>query len=98
MLQVFESLLNYWCLFNRKDDASEADSFYNDHFVMQHDLLRELAIYQSSFDPIEKRRRIFVELRRNNFPNWWLEEKQQPLGAHLLSISTGCLSLPLQLS
>ncbi|TYJ10387.1 hypothetical protein E1A91_A11G204900v1 [Gossypium mustelinum] len=72
----------------RKDDASEADSFYNDHFVMQHDLLRELAIYQSSFNPIEQRRRIIVELSRNNFPNWWLEEKQQPLGAHLFSIST----------
>ncbi|XP_022725072.1 probable disease resistance protein At5g66890 [Durio zibethinus] len=46
---------------------------------MQHDLLRELAIYLSSLDPVEKRKRIIVELSSNNFPNWWLEEKQPPL-------------------
>ena len=79
----------YCCFFTRKD-ASEADGYYNDHFVMQHDLLRELAIYQSSLDPVETRKRLIVELGSNNFPNWWLEEKQQPLGARLLSISTGC--------
>ncbi|XWS45316.1 hypothetical protein CRYUN_Cryun15aG0125900 [Craigia yunnanensis] len=39
-----------------RKDASEADGYYNDHFVMQHDLLRELAIYQSSLDPVEKRK------------------------------------------
>ncbi|XP_039054417.1 probable disease resistance protein At5g66900 [Hibiscus syriacus] len=72
----------------RKDDESEADGCYNDHFVMQHDLLRELAIYQSGLDPVEKRKRIIIELSGNNIPNWWSEEKQQPLGANLLSIST----------
>ncbi|GMI66000.1 N REQUIREMENT GENE 1.1 [Hibiscus trionum] len=72
----------------RKDDESEADGRYNDHFVMQHDLLRELAIYRNGLDPIEKRSRIIVELSGNNFPNWWSEEKQQPLSARLMSIST----------
>ncbi|KAK8685872.1 hypothetical protein V6N13_124905 [Hibiscus sabdariffa] len=72
----------------RRDDEREADGCYNNHFVMQHDLLRELAIYQNGLDPIEKRKRIMVELSGNNFPNWWSEEKQQPLDARLLSIST----------
>ncbi|XP_017979434.1 PREDICTED: probable disease resistance protein At5g66900 [Theobroma cacao] len=71
-----------------RKDAREADGYYKEHFVTQHDLLRELAIYQSSLDPVEKRKRLIVELSRNNFPNWWLEEKQQTLGARLLSIST----------
>ncbi|XP_022775224.1 probable disease resistance protein At5g66900 [Durio zibethinus] len=71
-----------------RKDASEADGYYNDHFIIQHDLLRELAIYLSSLDPVEKRKRLIVELSSNNFPNWWLEEKQPPLGARLLSIST----------
>ncbi|XWS29374.1 hypothetical protein CRYUN_Cryun24cG0024100 [Craigia yunnanensis] len=71
-----------------RKDANEADGYYNDHFIMQHDLLRELAIYQSSMDPVEKRKRLIVELSSNKFPSWWLEEKLQPLGARLLSIST----------
>ncbi|XVF17742.1 hypothetical protein REPUB_Repub10bG0149800 [Reevesia pubescens] len=71
-----------------RKDAIEADGYYNDHFVMQHDLLRELAIYQSSLDPVEKRKRLIVEVNSNKFPNWWLEEKLQSLGARLLSIST----------
>ncbi|KAE8672657.1 pentatricopeptide repeat-containing protein [Hibiscus syriacus] len=72
----------------RKDDQSEVDDCYNDLFIMQHDLLRELAIYQSGLDPVEKRERIVVELSGNNFPNWWSEEKKQQLSARLLSIST----------
>ncbi|XP_022739594.1 probable disease resistance protein At5g66900 isoform X2 [Durio zibethinus] len=71
-----------------RKDASEADGYYNNHFIMQHDLLRELAIYQCSLDPIEKRKRLILELNNNKFPNWWLEEKQQPVGARLLSIFT----------
>ncbi|GMI74752.1 N REQUIREMENT GENE 1.1 [Hibiscus trionum] len=72
----------------RKDDQSEVDDCYNDLFVMQHDLLRELAIYRSGLDPVEKRERLIVELSGNNLPNWWLEEKKQQLGARLLSVST----------
>ncbi|KAK8519031.1 hypothetical protein V6N12_012264 [Hibiscus sabdariffa] len=72
----------------RKDDQSEVDDHFNDQFVTQHDLLRELAIYHSGLDPVEKRERIIVEGSGNNFPNWWLEGKKQQLGARLLSIST----------
>ncbi|XVE87186.1 hypothetical protein DITRI_Ditri18aG0095800 [Diplodiscus trichospermus] len=72
----------------RREDASESDGYYNDHFITQHDLLRELAIHQSSLDPVEERKRLIVEVSGNKFPNWWSEGKQQPLVAHLLSIST----------
>ncbi|XVE87188.1 hypothetical protein DITRI_Ditri18aG0096000 [Diplodiscus trichospermus] len=76
----------------RREDASEADGeadgYYNDHFITQHDLLRELAIYQSGLDHVEKRKRLIVEVIGNKFPSWWSEGKQQPLCARLLSIST----------
>ncbi|KAK3412198.1 hypothetical protein EUGRSUZ_I00981, partial [Eucalyptus grandis] len=37
---------------------------------------------------IEKRERLILELIGNNFPDWWSKQKQQPLGARLVSIST----------
>ncbi|XP_031275561.1 probable disease resistance protein At5g66890 [Pistacia vera] len=61
---------------------------YNDHFVMQHDLLRDLIIHQSMLEPIEKRKRLFIEISGNNFPEWWLEQTLHPVNARLLSIST----------
>ncbi|XVF61879.1 hypothetical protein PTKIN_Ptkin08bG0169800 [Pterospermum kingtungense] len=89
VVNLFElSIRNLVNLVVRRKDASEADGSYNNHFTTQHDLLRELAIYQSSLDPVEKRKRLIVEVSGNKFPDWWLEEKLQPLGARLLSIST----------
>ncbi|KAJ0040043.1 hypothetical protein Pint_28119 [Pistacia integerrima] len=61
---------------------------YNDHFVMQHDLLRDLIIHQNMLEPIEKRKRLFIEISGNNFPEWWLEQTLHPVNARLLSIST----------
>ncbi|OMP02093.1 Disease resistance protein [Corchorus olitorius] len=71
-----------------REDASEADGYYNEYFVMQHDLLRYFAINQSSLEPVEKRKRLIAELSSNNFPDWWSEGNKQSLGARLLSIST----------
>ncbi|OMO56744.1 Disease resistance protein [Corchorus capsularis] len=71
-----------------RKDASEADGYYNEYFVMQHDLLREFAIDQSSLEPVEKRKRLIAELSSNNFPDWWSEGNKQSLSAGLLSIST----------
>ncbi|KAJ4714947.1 Disease resistance protein [Melia azedarach] len=68
---------------NATDDGS-----YNNHFVMQHDLLRELTIHQSMLEPIEQRKRLIVDISGNKFPKWW-EQKQQPINARLLSITTG---------
>ncbi|XP_059456168.1 probable disease resistance protein At5g66900 [Corylus avellana] len=57
-------------------------------FVLQHDLLRELAIHQSSLEPIEQRKRLIMDISGNNLPKWWTEQRQQPINAQLLSIST----------
>ncbi|XP_059623791.1 probable disease resistance protein At5g66900 [Cornus florida] len=69
-----------------RKDACEFDG--NEHFVMQHRMLRELAIYQSSQEPVEQRKRLIVEIRGNVLPKWSIEQMQRPFNAHLLSIST----------
>ena len=66
------------------------DGYYTEHFVTQHDILRELAIYQASMESIEQRKRLIVDMSGDNFPEWWTEQKCQPINARLLSISTGC--------
>ncbi|CBI23290.3 unnamed protein product, partial [Vitis vinifera] len=71
-----------------RNDANEIDWCYNDAFVMQHDLLRDLAIYQSEQEPIEKRKRLIVDLTGNRLPEWWTKEKQPRSSARLVSIST----------
>ncbi|KAK4262262.1 hypothetical protein QN277_027844 [Acacia crassicarpa] len=65
----------------------ESDIFsnYSNHFIMQHDLLRELAIYQSNQEPFERRRRLMVDINENN-PQWRLEEQQPGIAARMLSI------------
>ncbi|XP_057975730.1 probable disease resistance protein At5g66900 isoform X1 [Malania oleifera] len=68
--------------------TGEADGCYNEYYVTQHDLLRELAIHLSSQEPIELRKRLIMDLSGNNLPKWWKEQKQQPISARLLSIST----------
>ena len=84
-------LSNQFCLSTRKN-ASD-DGYYNDHFVMQHDLLRELIIHQSMSEPVEWTKRLIIDISGNKFPKWWSEKKKNPIHARLLSISTGCLSL-----
>ncbi|CAI9775608.1 unnamed protein product [Fraxinus pennsylvanica] len=71
----------------RKDDQDAID-YCKDHFVMQHDLLRELAIHQSRQGSIEGRERLIVEINRNAFPEWLTDQKQQPINARILSITT----------
>ncbi|KAI3777086.1 hypothetical protein L1987_46880 [Smallanthus sonchifolius] len=71
-----------------RKDASELESYCNKHYVMQHDLLRELAIHLSSQEPIAQRKRLLIEIHGNDIPAWWIEQTQQPIDTHLLSIST----------
>ncbi|XP_068331948.1 probable disease resistance protein At5g66900 [Pyrus communis] len=66
----------------------EADGYYTEHFVTQHDMLRELAIHQASQDPIEHRKRLFINICGDKIPKWWTEQKYQAIKAPLLSIST----------
>ena len=100
-LQLYSSIhsitLTNFCRSSR-NDANEIDWCYNDAFVMQHDLLRDLAIYQSEQEPIEKRKRLIVDLTGNRLPEWWTKEKQPRSSARLVSISTGPPSLSLSIS
>ncbi|KAL5752867.1 hypothetical protein ACOSP7_023054 [Xanthoceras sorbifolium] len=70
-----------------RKNASD-DGCYNDHFVMQHDLLRELIIHQSMSEPIERTKRVIINISGKNFPKWWSQQKGNPIHARLLSIST----------
>ncbi|KAG6768053.1 hypothetical protein POTOM_026950 [Populus tomentosa] len=69
-------------------DANEDDGSYNEHFVTQHDLLRELAIRESNSRSIEHRKRVLLEIIENKIPEWLMEQDQLSIRAKLLSIST----------
>ncbi|KAL6220457.1 hypothetical protein ACLB2K_008213 [Fragaria x ananassa] len=71
-----------------RKDPREVDGYYTEHFVTLHDILRELAIYLSSVESIEQRKRLIIDMSGDHFPEWWTEQKCQPINAHLLSIST----------
>lgn len=82
---------NRFCIFFRSD-VSEYDGFYNDLYVRQHDLLRELAIHQNSQDPMQERKRLNINVRGNVFPRWLTAKDEQTFSARLLSITTGLLT------
>ncbi|XP_050382699.1 probable disease resistance protein At5g66900 [Argentina anserina] len=65
----------------------EGDDYYGGRFVTQHDLLRELAIYNAKLDPVEERKRIIMDSCGKNVPKWWKEQTYQLANARLLSIT-----------
>ncbi|XP_042974682.1 probable disease resistance protein At5g66900 isoform X2 [Carya illinoinensis] len=82
--------LNLVSLVATRQDVSEVGSYCSEDFVLQHDLLRELAIHQCRKEPFEQRKRLIIDISGNiNIPKWWTEEREQPIDAQLLSISTG---------
>ncbi|KAM7507044.1 hypothetical protein LguiA_017497 [Lonicera macranthoides] len=81
----FRNLVN---LFPTRKGTIEVDGYCNEHYVMQHDLLRELIISRSDQEPIEQRKRLIMDIRENVPPQWLVEQQQQPKHARLLSIST----------
>jgi hypothetical protein len=70
---------------NIKVVVDECGSEYN---VKQHDLLRELAKYESSQESFEQTKRLLIEIKANSYPKWWHDQQRQLLRAHILSIST----------
>jgi len=58
--------------------AKDTDMYYNNHFVLVHDLLRELAIHLSKEKTFEQRERVMIELNGDNRPEWWV--RLNPLG------------------
>ncbi|KAJ8764341.1 hypothetical protein K2173_006081 [Erythroxylum novogranatense] len=75
-------------LITMRKDAGEDDGCYNEHLVMQHDLLREIALLQSNSGSIEQRKRLFIEISGNDFPEWCMDQQQIDVNANLLSITT----------
>ncbi|KAK9948817.1 hypothetical protein M0R45_004379 [Rubus argutus] len=71
-----------------RKDQMQGDGYYSEHFVTQHDLLRELAIYETRQEDQGQRKRLIINITGNDFPKWWREQKYQCMKARLLSIST----------
>ncbi|CAB4287485.1 unnamed protein product [Prunus armeniaca] len=81
-----------------KVEKKEGNQYYSEHFVTQHDILRELAIYYSKQEPVEQRTRLIFDIHGNNkLPSWWREQKHQVMKARLLSISTTDRLVPQEL-
>uniref|UniRef100_A0A7N2R223 RPW8 domain-containing protein n=1 Tax=Quercus lobata TaxID=97700 RepID=A0A7N2R223_QUELO len=71
-----------------RKDGTKIDYYYNEDFVTQHDVLRDLAIHLNNQEPVLQRKRLIVDISGNNPPKWWTEQKQPLINARLLSIST----------
>ncbi|RHN42218.1 putative leucine-rich repeat domain, L domain-containing protein [Medicago truncatula] len=66
----------------RKNASDTDDNNYNNHFIILHDILRELGIYQSTKEPFEQRKRLIIDINKNKSG---LAEKQQGLMTCILS-------------
>ncbi|XP_006338225.1 probable disease resistance protein At5g66910 isoform X1 [Solanum tuberosum] len=71
-----------------RQDARAVLGLHNLHYIQQHDMLRELVIHQCDEKPVEERMRIYINIKGNDFPGWWFEQRLQPLQAEVLSIVT----------
>ncbi|KAL5557111.1 hypothetical protein UlMin_039347 [Ulmus minor] len=77
------ALIDIW---TELHDPDEGDCYYSEHFVTQHDILRDLAIHQSNEDP--ERKRLFMDFNGDMLQNGWKGQNGQPLNTRLLSFST----------
>ncbi|VVA09557.1 PREDICTED: probable disease resistance [Prunus dulcis] len=75
-----------------RNGKTEIDGYYSEHFVTQHDMLRNLAIHQIGQDEIGKEKRLIIDICSDNLPKWWTEQKNKPKKTRSLSISTDGLS------
>lgn len=79
-------------LIARKNANNTDNYYYNNHFIVLHDLLRELAIYKCSEEPMEQRKRLIIEINqrgeKTEFLSWCGKQKPRQVTAHTLSIST----------
>ncbi|CAN6851448.1 unnamed protein product [Brassica oleracea] len=67
----------------------QEEGFYNEYLVTQHDILRELAIHQSGLEAFLEKKRLNLEIREDQFPDWCLNQMEPIIiNASLLSIST----------
>ncbi|KAK4545599.1 hypothetical protein RGQ29_032936 [Quercus rubra] len=71
-------------LVRKRKDAGEINKYYNEDYVTQHDLLRELAIFESCQGLERQRQRLIMDISGNTLPSWCTEQDQQPINARLL--------------
>ncbi|KAH1249731.1 putative disease resistance protein [Glycine max] len=71
-------------LVTRKNTSDTDSYYYNNHFIILHDILRDFAIYQSNQEQVEQRKRLMIDITENK-PKWWPREKQQGLMIRVLS-------------
>lgn len=81
---IASNLRIHFCYFNRKNSSDTDNYYYNNHFIVLHDLLRELAIYESTLEPIEERKRLIIHTNENESEGG-LDEKQQGFVIRILS-------------
>uniref|UniRef100_A0A2N9J8B4 TIR domain-containing protein n=1 Tax=Fagus sylvatica TaxID=28930 RepID=A0A2N9J8B4_FAGSY len=72
-------------LVRTRKDASEIKRYYNEDFVTQHKILRELAINESSQGPVGQRQKMIMEISDKSPTS--TKQKKQLINARLLSIS-----------
>jgi len=73
-----------FCSFLRKNASDTENYYYNSHFILLHDLLRDLGNYQSNQEPIEQRKRLLIDANESTH-DLWLREKQQGTMTRILS-------------
>ncbi|RVW57579.1 Retrovirus-related Pol polyprotein from transposon TNT 1-94 [Vitis vinifera] len=90
------ALIDMWAELYKLDedgnDASEIDGWYSDVVVMQHDLLRDLAIYESKQELIKERKRLFVDFTGSELPSGGLKKSNPD---QVLALWTSKTMLPL---
>ncbi|KAJ7963275.1 Disease resistance protein [Quillaja saponaria] len=69
--------------------SGDMNKNYSDRFVIQHDLLHEVAIKQCSQEPVDMRQRLIIDIIENDPPDWWTNGNKLKVTARILSISTG---------
>ncbi|CAK7347608.1 unnamed protein product [Dovyalis caffra] len=69
--------------------AGDMYSSYYEICVMQHDVLRDLAIHLSTRGDINERKRLLMPRREAQLPKEWERNVDQPFKAQIVSIHTG---------
>ncbi|KAL2895112.1 hypothetical protein RDABS01_011021 [Bienertia sinuspersici] len=72
-------------------DARAGDLYcsYYTIFVMQHDVLRDLALHLSNSGNISQRKRLLMPRREASLPKEWERNADQPFNAQIVSLHTG---------
>uniref|UniRef100_A0A803MRI5 RPW8 domain-containing protein n=1 Tax=Chenopodium quinoa TaxID=63459 RepID=A0A803MRI5_CHEQI len=69
--------------------AGDLYSSYYTIFVMQHDVLRDLALHLSNTGNINQRKRMLMPRREASLPKEWERNADQPFNAQIVSLHTG---------